>query len=84
MGWCLIVYVSIAGIELVKKCLRVPCLTIARNTGTDAYAVVEKVLAGQGDFGYDALNNEFTNLIERGIIDPTKVSDESYVVFIAL
>ena len=61
------------GIDIVKKALRVPCLTIAQNAGVDAHVVVEKVVNGKDDFGYDALNSQYINLIEKGIIDPTKV-----------
>lgn len=61
------------GIEIVRKALRVPCMTIANNAGVDGAVVVAKVEAQQGDYGYDALNNEYVNLFERGIIDPTKV-----------
>lgn len=49
-------------------------MTIARNAGVDGAAVVAKVEQKDGDFGYDALNNEYVNMFERGIIDPTKVS----------
>ena len=62
------------GIEIVSKALRMPCMTIAQNAGVDASVVVNKVLDSEGDMGYDALNNEYVNMIERGIIDPTKVS----------
>ena len=58
----------------MRKALRIPAQTIAKNSGVDANVVVEKVLNEKGDVGYDALNNEFVNLIERGIIDPTKVN----------
>lgn len=62
------------GIEIVKRALKVPCMTIAKNAGVDGATVVAKVEQNSGDFGYDALNNEFVNMYERGIIDPTKVS----------
>nr|QWV59568.1 heat shock protein 60 [Lasioderma serricorne] len=61
------------GIEIVRRALRVPCMTIAKNAGVDGAVVVAKVEAQQGDYGYDALNNEYVNLYEKGIIDPTKV-----------
>ncbi|KAG6449933.1 hypothetical protein O3G_MSEX006338 [Manduca sexta] len=61
------------GINIVKKALRTPCLTIAYNAGYDGSVVVSKVESLGQDFGYDALNNEYVNMIERGIIDPTKV-----------
>lgn len=48
-------------------------MTIAQNAGVDASVVVNKVLEATGDTGYDAMNNEYVNMIEKGIIDPTKV-----------
>lgn len=62
------------GIEIVRKALTMPCMTIARNAGVDGSVVVAKVSEGEGSFGYDALNDEYVNMIEKGIIDPTKVS----------
>ncbi|KAL3831354.1 hypothetical protein ACJMK2_023107 [Sinanodonta woodiana] len=61
------------GIDIIKKALRVPALTIIKNTGLDSTVIVEKILIEKGERGYDALNNEFVNLMEKGIIDPTKV-----------
>lgn len=61
------------GVEIVKKALRMPCMTIARNAGIDGSVVVAKVEDLGPEFGYDALNNEYVNMIEKGIIDPTKV-----------
>ncbi|KAK3588175.1 hypothetical protein CHS0354_012240 [Potamilus streckersoni] len=61
------------GIQIIKKALRVPALTIIKNTGLDPTVIVEKILNEKGDRGYDALNNEFVNMMEKGIIDPTKV-----------
>ena len=49
-------------------------MTIARNAGVDGSVVVAKVSEGTGSFGYDALNDDYVNMIEKGIIDPTKVS----------
>lgn len=50
-----------------------PALTIAKNAGVDGSVVVAKIELGKDDYGYDALNNEYVNMIEKGIIDPTKV-----------
>lgn len=61
------------GIEIVRKALRVPCMTIAKNAGVDGSVVVAKVEEQKDDFGYDALNNEYVNMFAKGIIDPTKV-----------
>ncbi len=51
-----------------------PCMQIALNAGVDASVVVQKVLDSNDiNFGYDALINKYCNMIEAGIIDPTKV-----------
>ncbi|CAH2094446.1 unnamed protein product [Euphydryas editha] len=61
------------GINIVKKALRTPCLTIASNAGYDGSVVVSKIESMGANYGYDVLNNEYVDMIERGIIDPTKV-----------
>jgi chaperonin GroEL len=62
------------GVEIVKKALVMPCKQIALNAGVDASVVVSKVLeSNELEFGYDASKDEFTNLTNAGIIDPTKV-----------
>lgn len=62
-----------AGIDIVRKALRIPCHTIARNAGVDADDVVAQVVAEKGSRGYDALHGRYVDMIEAGIIDPTKV-----------
>lgn len=57
-------------------------MTIAQNAGVDASIVVDKVSKGVDNFGYDALNDEYVNMIDKGIIDPTKVSLLHYFIFI--
>lgn len=61
------------GVGIVRKALKQPCMQIAQNAGVDAAVVVQKVVEGQADFGYDAMRNEYVNMIDAGIIDPTKV-----------
>jgi chaperonin GroEL len=56
------------------KALRTPLRTIAENCGVDGAVVVKRVLEGKDSFGYDAEAGEFCDLMERGIIDPTKVT----------
>ena len=51
-----------------------PLQTIAANAGVDAAVIVARVQDAQPEMGYDALNDEMVNMMERGIIDPTKVS----------
>lgn len=69
------------GIEIVRRALRMPCMTIAKNAGVDGAMVVAKVESQSGDYGYDALKGEYGNLIEKGIIDPTKVR-KKIIIFI--
>ncbi|XP_061429788.1 60 kDa heat shock protein, mitochondrial [Lethenteron reissneri] len=61
------------GIEIIRNALRVPAMTIARNAGVEGSLVVEKILQSSNDIGYDAMTGEFVNMVEKGIIDPTKV-----------
>ncbi|CAF4606033.1 unnamed protein product [Rotaria sp. Silwood1] len=61
------------GIEIVRKALRMPCSTIAKNGGKDGSIIVEKVLASPFEIGYDAQRDEFVDMVKAGIIDPTKV-----------
>src|SRR6202051_4767374 len=62
------------GIEIVKKALSWPARQIALNAGEDGSIVVGKILEKEQDaFGYDAQAGEYGNLIQKGIIDPTKV-----------
>lgn len=51
-----------------------PCKQIVMNAGLDASVIVNKIIESNDvAFGYDALKNEFVNMINSGIIDPTKV-----------
>jgi chaperonin GroEL len=63
-----------AGIAIVKRALQAPIRQIAENAGTEGSIVVGRVLeAKSSNFGYDAQNDEYGDLIEKGIIDPAKV-----------
>lgn len=59
--------------EIIKRALRIPAMTIAKNAGMEGSLVVEKILQGSSEIGYDAMNGEYVNMVEKGIIDPTKV-----------
>jgi chaperonin GroEL len=62
------------GIEIVRKALQWPARQIAENSGTDGAIVVGKLLeSSDTNYGYDAQKGEFTNLVQSGILDPTKV-----------
>jgi chaperonin GroEL len=63
-----------AGVSIVRRALEEPIRQIANNAGQEGSIVVEKVRNGKGaTFGYNAATDEYTDLIEDGIIDPTKV-----------
>src|SRR5215204_3967352 len=62
------------GIDIVRKALQWPARQIAENSGTDGSIVVGKLLDSKDpNYGYDAQKGEFTDLVQAGIIDPTKV-----------
>ena len=48
-------------------------MTIAKNAGVEGSLVVEKILQSSEEIGYDAMLGEYVNMVEKGIIDPTKV-----------
>jgi len=50
-----------------------PARQIAENSAVDGGVVVARMLEGKGNYGFDAARNEYVDLIEAGIIDPTKV-----------
>ncbi|MCH7621632.1 MAG: chaperonin GroEL [Chloroflexi bacterium] len=61
------------GARLVREALSVPLALIAENSGHRGEVVLYHVREGEGDWGFDAEAGEYTNLMERGIIDPAKV-----------
>jgi len=62
------------GIDIVRKALQWPARQIAENSGTDGSIVIGKLLESKdANYGYDAQKGEFTDLVQAGIIDPTKV-----------
>ncbi len=63
-----------AGIKLVLKAIESPLREIVINAGDEASVVVNKVLEGKGNFGFNAANGEYGDMIEMGILDPTKVT----------
>lgn len=62
------------GFEIVLRAVRAPLHTIASNAGQDGGIVCEKVLNEKGNFGYNALTDEYEDLVAAGVIDPTKVT----------
>ena len=62
-----------SGMQILRRALEVPSRQIAENSGADGGVVVEKMRAGTGNFGFDAATGKYVDLVEAGIIDPTKV-----------
>ena len=62
------------GIAIVLRALEEPLRRIVENAGKEGSVVVQKVKEGKADFGYNARTDVYENLLEAGVIDPTKVS----------
>jgi chaperonin GroEL len=63
-----------AGIKIVLRAVEQPLREIVANSGDEPSVVVNKVLGGKGNYGYNAANGEYGDMIEMGILDPTKVT----------
>jgi chaperonin GroEL len=62
------------GIAIIRRALEAPLRQIVSNAGEEASVVLNKVAEGKGNFGYNAATGEFGDMVEMGIIDPTKVT----------
>ncbi len=62
------------GVAIVRRALEEPLRQIAANAGFEGSIVVQKVLEGKNDFGFNALNDTYGSMIDAGVIDPTKVT----------
>jgi chaperonin GroEL len=63
-----------AGIKIVLRAVEQPLREIVANAGDEPSVVVAKVLEGKGNFGYNAATGEYGDMIEMGVLDPTKVT----------
>jgi chaperonin GroEL len=61
------------GINIVRRAVEEPMRWIASNAGFEGSIVVQRVKEGKDDFGFNALTDEYENLVAAGVIDPTKV-----------
>ncbi|KAB2854743.1 MAG: chaperonin GroEL, partial [Bauldia sp.] len=61
------------GVQILRRALEAPARQIAENSAVDGGVVIDRMLNGQGSFGFDAARKEYVDLVEAGIIDPTKV-----------
>jgi chaperonin GroEL len=63
-----------AGIKIVLRAMEEPLRQIVLNAGEEASVVVAKVIEGKGNYGYNAASGEYGDLVEMGVLDPTKVT----------
>ncbi|MSQ60079.1 MAG: chaperonin GroEL [Betaproteobacteria bacterium] len=63
-----------AGIKIISRALEEPLRWIAYNGGVEASVVLNKVVEGKGNFGYNAATDQYGDLVQMGVIDPTKVA----------
>lgn len=61
------------GIRVLRRALETPARQIAENSSVDGGVVVARMMDGKGNLGFDAARKEFVDLVDAGIIDPTKV-----------
>jgi chaperonin GroEL len=62
------------GVKILARAIEEPLRQIVENAGEDAAVILNRVKEGKGSFGYNAATGEFGDLIEQGILDPTKVT----------
>lgn len=62
------------GVKIIERALEEPIRQIATNAGLDGSVICEKVKNSEAGIGYDALNDQYVNMVESGIVDPAKVT----------
>ena len=62
------------GIHIVARAIEEPLRQIAENAGVEGSVIIQRIRENKGDYGYNARTDEFVNLFEAGVIDPTKVA----------
>ena len=67
------------GFKILTAALDIPMRAIARNAGAKADVVIDTVLSHDGAFGYDALDNQYVDMLKAGIVDPAKVTRSALV-----
>ena len=65
---------ELTGIQIVSRAIEAPLRTIVDNAGGEGSVVINKVTEGKGDFGYDAKEDTYVDMLKAGIIDPKKVT----------
>lgn len=62
------------GANIILKALEAPLRRISENAGLEGSVIIDKVRAGEAGYGFDALKQEYTNMVDSGILDPAKVT----------
>ena len=62
------------GINIIRRAIEEPIRQILANAGLEGSVIVNKIMEGKGAFGYNAYNDQYGDLLEAGVIDPTKVA----------
>ena len=62
------------GVNIIRQALEAPLRTIVSNAGLEGSVIIQKVREGKADFGYNAREDKYENLVAAGVLDPTKVS----------
>ena len=62
------------GVDIIRNAIKMPAIQIANNAGKNGSLIVDKILSHSSfEYGYDAQNDVFVDLVKSGILDPTKV-----------
>nr|QEG13900.1 heat shock protein GroEL [Clostridium botulinum] len=62
------------GISIIRRALEEPVRQIASNAGLEGSVIIDKIMSGQEGMGFDALEGEYVNMVQKGIVDPAKVT----------
>lgn len=62
------------GVDIIRKAIEEPIRQIVTNAGLEASVIVNKIKEGEGNFGFNAFSEEYVDMFEAGVIDPTKVA----------
>jgi chaperonin GroEL len=63
-----------AGINIVLRAIEAPLRSIVENAGVESSVVVNEIIRGKGNFGFNAANDTYGDMLEMGVVDPTKVT----------
>ncbi len=62
-----------AGVNIMRRALEEPCRWIANNAGAEGSVVLDKIKSNKGAYGFNAVTEQYEDMVKAGIIDPTKV-----------